>query len=540
MTLHSLILLGTSSKSDGWIATDSCKLAWAVSEATGQQVFLSPRPLVEYDGASDEGCLLGSHTSTQILIPFPENPRIFPSPQKLKTQFITSLSTIAQNAAPEDTIFVAFASHRGQHDGGILVGDIDDPQVFITPHDVHNALQKKHKSVRVFIWLTSCFSGHWVTCGDWEAFAAARECEESQLIHTSPSGQYRGNTHTISSFNTIYPRSEASNAGSDHSTDIESPRPMVDLVNNITEVTESHPDPFGQQHACSSASRRPLPFPVFTPRNLERLELIPPGSSSSSSVTSSVSYPSVTASVTPNKLQGFTVDLEHLTLQPEMRDRLVSLSASKIPSTASGNRLHTWMRRFGTLEADPNVGIVDILHTLGSVQHLMFLAAAPFTARLWDRSEQNVDTALDDLHDMFSQQTGISNINLFALLEVNHRYKSWTFTWITLVLPKFYSAWKDTGYPKFSVERFQEARDAVTVKLLHLGSEEPHLLCPCGQHLLLAEEDYELIMLRWRIERIKEELIDGSGHLAKLLLSMGDTATLRSQPSQMVSSQTFP
>ncbi|KAJ7590814.1 hypothetical protein C8J56DRAFT_887339 [Mycena floridula] len=377
MTLHSLILLGASSKSDGWIATDSCKLAWAVSEATGAQVFLSLSPLVEYDGASDEGCLLGSHTSAQILIPFPANPRIFLSPQKLKTQFITSLSTIAQDAAPEDTIFVAFASHGGQHDGGILVGDIDDPQVFITPHDVRNALQKKHKSVRVFIWLTSCSSGHWVTCGDWE--------------------------------------------------DIESHRPMMDLVNNITEVIESHPDPFGQQHACSSASRRPLPFPVFTPRNLERLELIPPGSSSSSSVTSSVSYPSVTTSVTPNKLQGFTVDLEHLTLQPGMRDRLVSLSASNIPSTASGNKVHTWMRRFGTLEADPNVGIVDILHTLGYLQHLMFLAAAPFTARLWDRSEQNVDTASDDLDDIFSERTGISDSDLSKLLQVSHRYKYWNF-----------------------------------------------------------------------------------------------------------------
>ncbi|KIK59188.1 hypothetical protein GYMLUDRAFT_44942 [Collybiopsis luxurians FD-317 M1] len=67
--LHSVILVGSSLPDDGWMLADAAKLAWAVADTErdkGETLFLAPIPLLEYQGSTDQGCILGFHNVPRL------------------------------------------------------------------------------------------------------------------------------------------------------------------------------------------------------------------------------------------------------------------------------------------------------------------------------------------------------------------------------------------------------------------------------------------------------------------------------------------
>jgi hypothetical protein len=161
MALHTVILMGSSQRGDGWMLADADKLAWAVADANGAFHFLAHRHLFQYNGSSTEGCILGEPTADRLIVPHPPAVSMHQSPAALKEAFLDRVLEASTNMALNDRLFIAFSSHGRQVDGAVLIGDPIDTsnQAALTKSDLLHALRNKPKSARTFLWASASFFG---------------------------------------------------------------------------------------------------------------------------------------------------------------------------------------------------------------------------------------------------------------------------------------------------------------------------------------------------------------------------------------------
>ncbi|KAG5643958.1 hypothetical protein DXG03_009309 [Asterophora parasitica] len=179
---------------------DANKLAWAMAEVGGYSCFLSPRAPKNYQGATDDGYVVGEPGSDRLLIPHPtRNLEVFNKPLALKKAFLEKVHQVSKHMKGNDILFVGISSHGRENDGAAVVGDFYAPhlgQAFISTKEFGDAISSKLASTHVVLWVST---GFWVQ-GDWETLAAAGTKQESQSFPKSPSGYYRGGLHDFSTF----------------------------------------------------------------------------------------------------------------------------------------------------------------------------------------------------------------------------------------------------------------------------------------------------------------------------------------------------
>ncbi|KIK60498.1 hypothetical protein GYMLUDRAFT_43823 [Collybiopsis luxurians FD-317 M1] len=545
--LHSVLIVGSSSPADIWMLADAAKLAWAISggEKPGKRIFLAPIPFHQYEGYSSErGCILGFDGIPRLLVPYPENIDIITNSSRLKSTFLQHVETLAKSLGTGDVLFIAFSSHGRFGDGAILVGHPAETseQCHITIREVEAALKHKPKSARVVVWVSACFSGHWLQSSEWDTFAASGKNEETYSIPTSTSGVARGSRHLLASFTTLgqkagveYPHpinGSASYFSSDNPPlPITTPNiPLHLLASETTETMKMYPA--GEvipQRSQASLTSRPLPFPTFTPSLLDRLKLV---------------YPDPSRGATTDHILHHTGSDRLHTLKSAF---LSAVSTNRYLSTATVN-IVSMMIRFPKLAKSDTL----VIHAITCHEHLLFLAEALVLTNVWEAGHQveaDILNGMDTISYYKLRRGGESSMEeLFLALEVEDRFKDAMFGWYSTVSQAFITTWCDCGCLEFQIEELVSARTQVSEWVQLVGKAKPELLCSCGTHLLLTKEEYRDMLQAYKEKELllEGEVGDSKGHtVLTSCASLADVSTFIGTNSLMtspgiVSSKTWP
>ncbi|KAJ7689113.1 hypothetical protein B0H17DRAFT_1180334 [Mycena rosella] len=251
---------------------------------------------------------------------------------------------------------------------------------------------------------------------------------------------------------------------------------------------------------------RSLALPPFTHASLARLRVVP----HQAGQTPDPSYSHISTAPTLE----LSARISGLSLDPALSERLLTLAAAlpgyNLPTTRTVNHLSRWIRLLGTENPAPRVDTSVILHALGYQEHLLLLADAMWLTGAWSR---NITAPADvDLSAVLKTRSTVSTRDLLPILGTDHRYtrpsdqESWDFDWNAPVVDQFLTGWYRAGCPEIEIAQIRRARTEVEAWLRCLGKEEPKLCCPCGDHLLVTQAEYEARFSDY-IERERKEYI---------------------------------
>jgi hypothetical protein len=211
--------------------------------------------------------------------------------------------------------------------------------------------------------------------------------------------------------------------------------------------------------------------------------------------------------------------LESLSLDPHVYERLLVLARAlntdidscTLPTTPTFNKIATWVLDLGTPDFPTHVNAGIVLHALGQQAHLLFFADALHLTGARSRSVAAAGKDVD-LAKELSNRTGLTVQDLWEALETIHKYPQppdsiFHFNWSTGVVFRFLAAWYRAGYPQINLDQVRDARAEVMVFVQRVGAENPELLCHCGQHLLLTDDEYEERVHQYRVDSLKETLL---------------------------------
>ncbi|KAJ6570273.1 hypothetical protein DFH09DRAFT_1362900 [Mycena vulgaris] len=447
MSLRTILLLGSSDPGDGWMLSDANKIAWATADADPNGRFLAALAPTQYDASSPEGTILGEPLCDRLLIPHAPF-EVIQTPDRLKSKFLADLALLSRTAQPNDTVFVVVCSHGRQSDGAISVGDVDNPnhRVYISIADVQKALQLKPNS-----------------------FATDAE----------PTPQ-----------------------GSPHRSLPEVAQDSTDLMLNFRFIRKS-------QYACASSTQCSLPLPPFSRASLARLRLVP--HQADQTLVLDPSYSRIAAAPTLE----LYARISGLSLDSALSERLLALATAfstyNLPTTRTVNHLSRWIRLLGTNNPAPRIDTSVIIHALGYQEHLLLLADAMWLTGAWSR---DITAPADvDLTAVLEARSTVSTRDLLSILGTVHTYtrpsdqESWDFDWNAPVVDRFLTSWYRAGCPELEIAQIHRARTEVEAWLQCLGKEEPELCCPCGDHLLVTQAEYEARFSDYIDEERKEDIL---------------------------------
>ncbi|KIK65959.1 hypothetical protein GYMLUDRAFT_70195 [Collybiopsis luxurians FD-317 M1] len=483
--LHSIILVGSSVKQDGWMLADAVKLAWAVTDAEekGENVFLAPIPLHEYDGSTDKGCLLGFDNVPRLLVPHPDRPKIIRNLSRLKNIFFSHLRRLALQLAPDDVLFVAFSSHGREGDGAILLGGGDSAYVYITVEEVEDALKAKPASGRIVLWASACYSGYWNEGKAWASYTASKMNEETWSIPESTSGDFRGSRHMLASFSSLghqagieypHPAKESCHFSEEYPPLPTSSEPLS--LPSLAEATLATLETFPgskvmEQRPQASMTKRPLPFPVFSHAALAKLKL----------VSSEPAQASISAS--PQSQTGAVPSVRTSILKESFES---AVKQYRYPSTPSATRLRRLM-----ISPDDSTTDDLIVHLISYHEHILFLAGSLLHTGVWNggrRDQVQIPAGVKPM-EYFELQRGEDAVSdLWPILETTDQVRE-GFVWNTSAPSAFVDAWLECGAPDYRLEDLESARTKMKDWVKRVGQAEPELLCSCQQHLLLTKEE---------------------------------------------------
>ncbi|KAG5643957.1 hypothetical protein DXG03_009308 [Asterophora parasitica] len=210
------------------------------------------------------------------------------------------------------------------------------------------------------------------------------------------------------------------------------------------------------------------------------------------------------------------------------------------PATPFVVAIGGWIKMLKNPNADPPIDAALVIHAIGYLEYLLFLADAMALAGVWSCNLANTVTGAVNLERLYSQHSQNSTVpSLDALSNAlgttdNHRDlqgQTWMFRWKTLVLDGFHISWYHAGQPGFTLDELLNARREVIENITSLIQDEPELICHCEvRHPNLTGAEYMTRLRRWRHEVKKGQLLRLSGPVPSRTWHRLSTPTHRMSP----------